>query len=268
MKLPIYQVDAFCSQRYAGNPAAVCPLEGWLADSQMQSIATENNLSETAFFVGTNGFYEIRWFTPSVEVPLCGHATLASAHVIFNHYAPLLNKLTFMSQSGELIVRRDGDFYELDFPANKPTPCAMPQDLVDALGIEPYRVLVTADGEYYLAVFKRDKQIRELSPDMEKLSKLRRPCVIATAKEERDGVDFVSRMFAPAIGIPEDPVTGAAHCVAAPYWAEWFAHPRLIAHQVSERGGELRCTVAADRVRLAGMAKTTHMSEYALPSNG
>jgi predicted PhzF superfamily epimerase YddE/YHI9 len=249
MKIPIYQVDAFTSKLFAGNPAAVCPLDQWLDDSVLQSIAAENNLAETAFFVRTGDRHHLRWFTPAVEVDLCGHATLASAYVIFERLAPHLHCVAFDTRSGELLVRRAGDLLEMDFPALKPKPVPMIHLLAEGLGKTPRELYSARD---YLAVFDTQDEVLELEPDMEKIRVLDRFAVIATAPG-RD-CDFVSRFFAPQQGVPEDPVTGSAHCMLAPYWGERLGKRELHARQVSKRGGEVFCGTAGDRVKLRGRA--------------
>jgi PhzF family phenazine biosynthesis protein len=227
----------------------VCPLERWLPDATLQAIAAENNLSETAYFVGSAGEYEIRWFTPATEVDLCGHATLASAHVILERLEPGLSEVHFGSRSGPLRVLRDGDRLSLDFPARPPEPCSPPPGLAEALGRAPREVWAARD---YLAVFEAEEEVRRLRPDFAALATLDRFALIVTAPGS--DCDFVSRFFAPAKGVPEDPVTGSAHCTLVPYWARRLGRTRLAARQVSARGGELACELAGDRVRIAGHA--------------
>lgn len=251
MNVPLHQVDAFTSRVFGGNPAAVCPLPEWIPDATLQAIAAENNLSETAFLVGGEGRYAIRWFTPVNEVDLCGHATLAAAHVVFGA-DPSRAEVTFSSRSGDLRVSRDGALYDLDFPARPARAVAAPPALREALGRAPGEVL--AAERDYLAVFGSEDEVRALRPDMARLATLDRPGVIVTAAG--DGVDFVSRFFAPRYGIPEDPVTGSAHCTLVPYWAARLGKDELDARQVSERGGELRCRLRGDRVTIAGRAVT------------
>jgi PhzF family phenazine biosynthesis protein len=251
MRIPIYQVDAFTDRLFAGNPAAVCPLKEWLPDDVLQGIAAENNLSETAFFLPEGGEYALRWFTPAIEVDLCGHATLASAHVIFRFLEPERRRVAFRTRkAGTLTVARQGDLLELDFPARASEPCAIPAALTDALGAEPAELF--AGPRDWLAVFPSAEHVSALHPDFAGLARLGRP-VIATAPG-RNGVDFVSRFFAPSVGIDEDPVTGSAHCALVPYWAQRFGKTRLEARQLSARGGALSCTLAGDRVLLAGRA--------------
>lgn len=249
MRLPIYQVDAFTDRLFHGNPAAIVPLEAWFPDRTLQAIAAENNLAETAFFVREAEGYALRWFTPTVEVDLCGHATLASAYVIFNHLEPKLDRVAFRTlKAGTLTVARQGEVLAMDFPARPAHPVETPAGLVAALGRNPSAVLAARD---YLAVFERAEEVATLAPDMAALARLDRFAVIATAPGE-GGVDFVSRFFAPAQGIPEDPVTGSAHCTLAPYWAARLDRTRLTARQISPRGGDLVCTVFGERIVIAG----------------
>ena len=247
MRIPIYQVDAFTSRVFHGNPAAVCPLGAWLPDVTMQAIALENNLSETAFFVGEKASYEIRWFTPAQEVDLCGHATLASGHVVMNLLKPGLNAVRFASKSGVLKVARAGEYLALDFPTRTPRACQPPSGLVLGLRKAPRKTLVSRD---LLAVFETEAEVRALKPDFARLAKVNSFAVIATAPG--DDVDFVSRFFAPRAGIDEDPVTGSSHCTLVPYWAKRLGKKRLHALQVSKRGGELYCELRGERVSIAG----------------
>jgi len=249
MKIPLYQVDAFTNRVFSGNPAAVCPLQEWLEDQTMQAIAAENNLSETAFFVKQDDHYALRWFTPTVEVDLCGHATLATAFVIFNYREPETQTLRFQTKSGLLIVQRIGDLVAMDFPARKAEPCSVPEPLFQALGRHPLHVFRSRD---YLVVFESESVIRALAPDMDRLCQLDGLGVIVTARG--DHVDFVSRFFAPKVGVPEDPVTGSAHCSLIPYWAEKLGKSKLHAMQVSPRSGELFCEYLGERVIIAGRA--------------
>jgi PhzF family phenazine biosynthesis protein len=250
MKISIFQVDAFTNEAFSGNPAAICPLDYWLSDKKMQQIAEENNLSETAFFVNRGDYYQIRWFTPQTEVDLCGHATLASAWVIMNKIQPDTVEIKFGSRGGELIVRRDDDYYMMDFPVHPPETCSAPNNLIKALGQNPVEVLAS---NYYLAVFDSEEEVRNLKPYMTLLKELDRIGVVITAPGEE--VDFVSRFFAPAVGIPEDPVTGSAHCTLIPYWAEKLSKSRMNAKQVSCRGGDLICENKNDRVVIGGQAR-------------
>ncbi len=248
MRLSIFQVDAFTSRVFGGNPAAVCPLPRWLPDDTLAAIAAENNLSETAFLVGGDGTYAIRWFTPEVEVDLCGHATLASAHVVMELLEPGRVRVAFHSQSGELSAWRDGARIAMLFPRRRPDPCPAPQLLVDGLRCTPRAVLRSRD---YLAVFDTEGEVRALAPDMEALRRLDALGVIVTAPGG-PRVDFVSRFFAPQAGVAEDPVTGSAHCTLVPYWSDRIGRRDLHALQVSRRGGELFCVDRGDAVVLSG----------------
>lgn len=251
MKLRQYQVDAFAARVFEGNPAAVCPLESWLDDALLQAIAAENNLSETAFFVATEQGFQLRWFTPVREVDLCGHATLASAHVLFEILGHTEDVVSFSTRSGELSVRRTEGLLAMDFPAIPPRPCAAPAALIEGLGRRPLEVLAADD---YIAVLDSEAAVRALSPDLSRLAELDLRGVIVTARG--DEVDFVSRFFGPKYGIPEDPVTGSAHCELAPYWAALFERRSLRARQVSRRGGNVHCELHGDRVILSGTAVT------------
>lgn len=249
MKIPLYQIDAFTSKVFSGNPAAVCPLEEWLTDEQMQSIAAENNLSETAFFVKKERFFELRWFTPKIEVDLCGHATLASAFVIFNYFDVAAESVSFQTKSGMLQVNRAGALLAMDFPARKADQCPVPEQLVLGLGKQPTEVRLARD---YLAVYDSEQLIRSLQPDMSRLQNLDTLGIIVTSVGDHS--DFVSRFFAPKVGIPEDPVTGSAHCSLVPFWSEQLGKKKLHALQVSSRGGELFCEDCGERVTIAGNA--------------
>lgn len=253
MQLPIFQIDAFTSRVFGGNPAAVVPLTSWLPDPVLQAIAAENNLAETAFFVphadaGPHE-YALRWFTPKVEVDLCGHATLATAHLLFSRFVPDAKKVRFTTQSGWLAVTREGDRLALDFPARPPTACPVPEELIAALGVQPAVVLAARD---YFVVLRSAEAVRTLTPDIERLATLDRFAVIVTAPG--DDCDFVSRFFAPAQGIPEDPVTGSAHCTLIPYWSRRLGKISLFGRQLSARGGELYCEDQGERVAIAGHA--------------
>lgn len=249
MDIPLFQVDAFSSHVFAGNPAAVCPLARWLDDDTMQSIAAENNLSETAFFVREDGRLHLRWFTPACEVDLCGHATLAAAFVYMNYLEKNTNEVAFQSRSGELRVTREGDLYCLDFPARQPQRVQTPAELIAALGAEPEETWKSRD---YMAVYSSEQKVRALAPDMARLAALDAFAVIVTAPGLK--VDFVSRFFAPAKGVPEDPVTGSAHCTLVPYWSQRLSKKQLHAFQASRRGGELFCEDQGTRVRICGQA--------------
>jgi PhzF family phenazine biosynthesis protein len=251
MKIKQYQVDAFASHAFEGNPAAVCPLERWLDDGLLQALAEENNLSETAFFVAAGRSFDLRWFTPVKEVDLCGHATLAAAHVLFERLGYAERVIAFKTRSGQLLVEKTGSRLQMDFPASPPAPCSMPERLVQGLGARPVELLA---GEDYLAVFDSEETVRSLAPDHALLGQLDLRGVIVTAPGI--DVDFVSRFFAPKFGIPEDPVTGSAHCELAPYWARRLGKNALSARQVSKRGGNLGCEVKGDRVVLSGSAVT------------
>jgi PhzF family phenazine biosynthesis protein len=280
MRVPIFQVDAFASRLFAGNPAAVLALPCFPADAVMQAIAAENNLSETAFMVrndvregGREGAdYNLRWFTPNVEVPLCGHATLASAAVVMEKLGPTLDRVTFHTASGALTVERTDSGYVMNLPVRPSELVSAPRELVAALGAVPAEVFVNQFN--YMAVFASAEIVRELAPDMTAVARVGRPGVIVTAPGDepedesgaiiaspvdasgdrpRDGAyDFVSRYFAPAKGIPEDPVTGAAHCMLTPYWAKRLGKTALRAFQASRRGGEIGCRLSGDRVELEG----------------
>jgi predicted PhzF superfamily epimerase YddE/YHI9 len=251
MRLPMYQVDAFTDSLFGGNPAAVCPLEAWLPDATMQAIAAENNLSETAFFVRDGGDYALRWFTPAVEVDLCGHATLAAGHVVFSFLEPRRNSVSFHTlKAGTLAVSRRGDTLVMDFPAWPAAPCQAPAGLLAALGGTPREVLCARD---HLVVYDSAAEIAALAPDLAALGNVDCWAAIVTAPGD-NGIDFVSRFFAPAQGVPEDPVTGSAHCTLVPYWAKRLGKTDLEARQLSRRGGALRCALSGDRVSIGGKA--------------
>ena len=247
MKLPLYQIDAFTSRLFGGNPAAVVTLDQWLADDVLQAIAAENNLAETAFVVPREDMALLRWFTPTVEVDLCGHATLAAGHVLFAYQYPALTKLSFMTRSGVLGVSREGDRLSLDFPARPGTPIEVSDGLASALGARPREAYLARD---ILAVFDTEAAIQALRPDFGLMAALDAFAVIASAPGST--VDFVSRFFAPRAGIPEDPVTGSAHCTLVPYWAGRLGKTTLTAKQLSCRGGELDCELRGDRVAITG----------------
>jgi PhzF family phenazine biosynthesis protein len=252
MRLPLYQVDAFTDRLFAGNPAAVCPLQRWLPDETMQAIAAENNLAETAFFVPHGTGYQLRWFTPTCEVELCGHATLASAYVIATQLQPGIYHLDFDSRSGLLQVDIDAASGEicLDFPADVPQPVTAPTELADLLGVAVDETLTSRIG--YLLATMSESAVRSASPDMQRMAELECRGVIVTARGS--DCDFVSRFFAPQLGVPEDPVTGSAHCVLTPYWVGRLGKKILNARQLSARGGKLRCELRGERVLLAGRA--------------
>jgi len=251
LELPIYQVDAFSRTAFSGNPAAVCPLAEWLPDETLQAIAAENNLSETAFFVAENGSRRLRWFTPGCEVDLCGHATLATAYILFSELNATEENLVFETKSGKLSVLKEGDKLVLDFPARDPGPIEADKRLLAALGgPKPVEILAARD---YVIRYETAEQVRALTPNMEALKEVDRFGFIVTAP----GIDcdFVSRFFAPAKGVPEDPVTGSAHCSLVPYWARLLGKTTLHARQVSQRGGELFCRLKENnRVEIGGYA--------------
>lgn len=259
MKLKQYQVDAFARRVFEGNPAAICPLDAWLDDDILQAIAAENNLAETAYFVQMKRGFHLRWFTPVAEVDLCGHATLASAHVLFEELGYTEQAIEFATRGGRLVVARQDGLLVMDFPAQPPAPCAVPTALLDALGQPPREVLAAAD---YVVVFDDAATVRTLAPDLAMLNTLdlRGVCVTAPGVSGTE-VDFVSRFFAPKYGIPEDPVTGSAHCELAPYWAGRLGKNSLTAFQASKRGGDVLCEVRGDRVILSGSAVTFMVGE-------
>lgn len=253
-RAPIFQLDAFTTRRFAGNPAAVMVLDRFLDDATLQAIAAENNLAETAFLVRDRGDYRLRWFTPAVEVPLCGHATLASAAVVMERLEPGRVDVVFHTASGPLTVKRIGSGYAMDFPARPSELVAAPEGLVEALGVVPVEVWVNTFN--YMAVLENAQAVCGLAPDMQAIARMDRPGVIVTAPGDialdDGGHDFISRYFAPAKGVPEDPVTGAAHCMLAPYWAKRLGKSTFRALQASRRGGEIVCRLAGDRVKLEG----------------
>jgi PhzF family phenazine biosynthesis protein len=254
MRLKMFRVDAFADTVFHGNPAAVIPLKRWLDDAMMQDIAMENNLSETAFFVPAKPAYHLRWFTPASEVPLCGHATLASAYVILRLLHPARRSITFRTLSGNLTVTKNRDLLTMDFPRYQPLRCEAPAQLAEGLGIRPAEVWKTREDKHYYAIFESAQDVRTMAPNMEILKRLHP--YQAAVSAPGDTADFVSRFFAPGIGIPEDPVTGAMHCALIPYWAERLGKTKLHARQVSQREGELFCedVPAEGRVRISGRA--------------
>jgi predicted PhzF superfamily epimerase YddE/YHI9 len=247
MKLPIYQVDAFTTRLFGGNPAAVVPLDAWLTDDVMQAIAAENNLAETAFVMPRSDNAPLRWFTPAIEVDLCGHATLATAHVLFRYHYPDATQLSFETRSGILRVTRVGDRLGLDLPSRPGRRVDVTDALAAALGARPREAYLARD---LLAIFDSEKDVRNMRPDMGRLAALDAFAVMVSAPG--DTVDFVSRFFAPRAGIAEDPVTGSAHSTLVPYWAERIGRTRLTARQLSARGGELECELSGDRVLATG----------------
>jgi PhzF family phenazine biosynthesis protein len=249
VKIPYFEVSAFTSRLFGGNPAGVCLLPDWREDATLQNIAAQNNLAETAFVVARHPDYDLRWFTPTVEVDLCGHATLAAAFVLFAERGVSADAVCFHSRSGPLRVSREGDVLALDFPSRPPAACAAPEALARGLGARPAEVLKARD---YLAVFADEAEVRALKPDFAALKTLDCLGIIATAPA--GNCDFVSRFFAPGAGIDEDPATGSSHCTLIPYWAERLGRTKLLARQVSARGGEMFCELAGDRVRIGGRA--------------
>lgn len=252
MKQKIYQIDAFAEQVFSGNPAAVCPLEQWLSDELLQKIAMENNLAETAFYVKQGDQYQIRWFTPTVEVDLCGHATLAAAFVLFEHENYKESSIEFYSpESGQLTVSRKADLLTLNFPTDSMEPIELSREILNCFDLRPQ--LAFKGKTDYLLVFGREDEIRKLTPAFDAISKLKARGVIVTAKG--DQVDFVSRFFAPQAGINEDPVTGSAYTTLTPYWAKELKKTSLSSIQLSARKGFLQCEYLNDRVEISGKAK-------------
>lgn len=252
MNLTIYQVDAFSNKQFGGNPAAVVPLKDWLPDEVLQNIALENNLAETAYFIERNGYFDLRWFTPAVEVNLCGHATLATAHVLWKEMGYNKNEITFQSKSGQLGVKKEGDWYTLDFPTDNLTHIETPAIIQEALDVP---ILETHLGrEDYLVLLESQEVVEGLSPDFKKLMALKARGVIVTA--EGEDVDFISRCFFPTFGIDEDPVTGSAHTTLAPYWAKHLSKNDLTAKQLSKRKGFLKIKWNGERTAISGQAVT------------
>ncbi len=250
MQLPLYQVDAFTDSLYSGNPAAVVPLSEWLPDDRMQAIALENNLSETAYYCPSafdGADYDLRWFTPGMEVKLCGHATLASAHVLFEHEGHSRESIRFDTLSGILEVQRSEHGLSMDLPARSLDRCEVPASAAEAIGCEPLEAWI---GEGLVLALESEAQLRSLRVDQRAIAALHDYAVLVTAPAEGDGVDFVSRFFAPNAGVPEDPVTGSAHCTLAPFWAERLGKAELRARQLSRRGGAVHCVVQAERERV------------------
>lgn len=248
-ELTLYQIDAFTDRRFGGNPAGVCPLKSWLPDSTLQAIAAENNVAETAFFVPEGDGYKLRWFTPTVEVELCGHATLATGFVISNFLEPGRDAMRFSTRSGTLGLTREGKGFVLDFPAREPKRVDPAPDFRKALGRQPKEVLAT---QQWLAVFENEADVRELRPDNAEIVALGRQGIIATAPG--NDRDYVCRFFVPQAGIPEDPATGMAQCTLTPYWAKQLGKTELTGRQISRRVGEFRLELKGDRVRIAGEA--------------
>ena len=260
LKIPIYQVDAFTSKIFKGNPAAVCPLKEWLPDKIMQHIAMENNLSETAFFIEESDIFHIRWFTPKSEIDLAGHPTLASAHILINEYKKNNKSLIFKTKIGDTLdVSINKNLYFMNFPSRPPKIVEDTRDIYEALGKKPVELLAHRD---LIAVFDNQNEIFSINPDLEKLKKLDYPSVVITSLG--DDSDFVSRNFAPKLGIPEDPVTGSSHCELIPYWSKKLDKKDMIALQISERGGKIHCTDKNDRVIIGGEAVTFSRGEIDL----
>ncbi len=259
MRLQYYVVDAFIGEGLKGNPAGVCVLNKWLPDEKLQEIAAENNLSETAFLVKAGNAFDLRWFTPTVEVDLCGHATLASGCVVFNYLQPALERVQFSTKSSILTVSNEGEMLAMDFPSRPPVLTNASPDVAKGLGKAPLEVHASRD---LLCLFRSEEDVRAISPNMQNLSRIENLGIIATAPGKK--VDFVSRFFAPRAGIPEDPVTGSAHCTLAPFWGERLRKQELHAIQVSQRGGEIFCTNHAERVNLRGRARVFMEGEIVL----
>jgi PhzF family phenazine biosynthesis protein len=252
--MQIYKVDAFTDTLFSGNPAAVVPLDVWLSVEKMQQIAMENNLSETAFILkNSDTTYDIRWFTPAMEVDLCGHATLAAAHVIMSHLYIDTNFVVFNSKSGELRVDISDGMYWLDFPSQPPKPVSMPKLLPEAIGAIPIFAGYNVD---LMVLMENEQIVRDMAPDLQIIRNLDVRGVIVTAASERESIDFVSRFFAPAVGVPEDPVTGSAHTLLTPFWSKKLGKNRLNALQISKRGGSLTCIDEGERVKIGGSAVT------------
>ncbi len=256
MKIQLFQIDAFTENVFGGNPAAVCPLKEFLEPELLQKIATENNLPETAFFTKNSFGFDIRWFTPETEIDLCGHATLAAAHVLFNHYGFNKKQVVFDSKSGTLKVTKKGDMLCLDFPANNPDRVEPPAQLEAALGAKPLEVYKSRD---ILAIFENENEIKNITPDFELLKQIECMGVIVSSKG--NNCDFVSRFFAPSVGINEDPVTGSAHTILIPYWAKKLNKNKMHAFQISKRRGELFCEHTGKRVLISGKAATYLIGE-------
>jgi predicted PhzF superfamily epimerase YddE/YHI9 len=262
IRIPYFQVNAFTSDVFGGNPAGVCLLDNWLPDPLLQQIAAENDFSETAFLVRLQDSYHLRWMTPTAEVDLCGHATLASAAVLFFERNYQGDTICFQTLSGRLAASRLDELIELDFPSRPPGVCPAPEKLVQGLGRKPMEVLKSRD---YVAVFNSAAEVADLQPDMNLIGQLDALAVIVTARG--DDADFVSRFFAPRVGVPEDPVTGSAHSSLIPYWAQRLGKTKMFARQISKRGGELYCRCLGDRVGIGGRAVTYCRGELGVPEN-
>jgi PhzF family phenazine biosynthesis protein len=256
MKLPIYQIDAFADEVFKGNPASVVPLDSWLSNEVMQKIAQENNQAETAFYVKDGAEYHIRWFTPMAEVSLCGHATMAAAYVLFNYDNFKGDEISFGSKSGGLTVRRSDDEITLNFPSSEFKIAKLPDGMLEGLGVLPSELYQNED---YMMVLDSEEEVRSLKPNFDALKKVSTRGIIVTAKGDK--VDFVSRFFAPNVGINEDPVTGSAHTTMVPYWSKKLHKTELIAEQISPRGGRVKCTDLGDRVEMAGKVVTYLVGE-------
>lgn len=259
MKIPMYQVDAFTEEIFRGNPAAICILKEWLDEKLMQNIAMENNLSETAFCIVKEDLCELRWFTPEEEIDLCGHATLATAYVIFEILNYPGSTVKFTTKSGILTVEKQGDIMTMEFPSREGTKVEITEQLIKSLGKEPKAAYKSRD---LMVVYENEQEIRGLNPNMEKLKLVDAFGIIVTAKGESS--DFVSRYFAPSCGVPEDPVTGSAHCTLIPYWSKILGKNKMIAHQLSKRGGVLQCEHVGDKVKISGKAKLFFKGEIYL----
>lgn len=253
-EMDIYQVDAFSDTLFEGNPAAIVPLRKWMNSKDLQKIASENNLSETAYFVEKEkGLFEIRWFTPQTEVELCGHATLAAAHVLYSHLNYKGKRISFDSHSGRLTVEKSTGMYWLDFPSKPPNPVSVPKLLPEAIGTIPVYSGVNGD---LLVLVENEQTVKKMKPDMEILKRMDVRGVIVTAISKDQKYDFVSRFFAPSVGVPEDPVTGSAHTVLTPFWSKKLNKKKMVARQLSERGGTLYCSLNDNRVLIGGAAIT------------
>ncbi len=255
-----YAIDAFTEEHFHGNPAGVCIMEEWPSDEIMQKIAFENNLAETAFLVKKNDHYDLRWFTPEVEIDLCGHATLGSAYVLMNYFDKDLKKIAFHTMSGVLTVTREEDYYTMNFPSRKPVPCALPDILEKALGTKVLETFIARD---LLVVLKDEDTLRELNPNFTLLKQITNVFGFIVTTKGRD-CDFVSRFFAPNAGILEDPVTGSSHTTLIPFWSERLDKIKMTAKQLSKRGGTLYCKDIGDRVEISGKAVTHMIGEIIL----
>ena len=253
MEIDIFQIDAFTSELFKGNPACVIPLDDWLPDELLLNIAKENNVSETAFFVKKNNGFYLRWFTPEIEMDLCGHATLATAYCLKNHLDYRENQVTFDSMSGELIVKFNGDYIEMDFPHRKPINSQLPRNIMDSLSIKPNKVLKSRD---YVLVYDDEEQIKNIEIDKELFDKINLDPGGVVITSEGNESDFVSRYFIPQCSFFEDPVTGSTHCSLVPYWSEILKKTKLKSIQLSQRGGEMFCEDLGNRVIINGKAKT------------